>query len=309
MKIYYHRDFDGMASAAILTDALIQTQGYSDIPCEGINFDRTLDWQNFAYGEEFAVVDFHYHPRAKYWFDHHPTTFLEESQKENYRDTKYHFFDPQSPSCPPIITKHAQKHWGYNPPEHFTELIHWSDIIDSAGFDSAEQALFGEEDAIVISRALTCSPNYNFYDNIVEMMRKLSLEEISQQKSIQKCYKRSCKNRDNALENFNENILSENDNILLADLRSKKIRRDRFAPFFLHKNISFAVTLLPTRAGDHITVSSNPWNRPSTNIHLGNLMKKYGGGGHAYVGGCNPPNSHKAMRWAREIYSYLLEQI
>ncbi|MFT7517582.1 MAG: hypothetical protein ACI84O_001377 [Myxococcota bacterium] len=302
MKIYFHRDFDGMAAAAILADALAQSRGHDDVNWEGVNFDRTLEWENFALGEEFAVVDFHYHPRAAYWFDHHPTTFLDDQHKEAYVDSDTHCFDPTSPSCPPIILKHAKEHWGYQPPEHFIELEKWSNIIDAAGYDSAEHALFGTEPAMIVSRALTCSPNLQFHDTVVQLMRDKPLSEIAQHPIIEKCYKRSSKNRDNAIENFEANVLLDNGTALLADLRSKKIRRDRFAPFYLHPEIYFCVNLLPTRAGDHITVSSNPWNRPKTDFNLGELMKKYKGGGHKSVGGCNPPNSVTAMKWAREIY-------
>ena len=128
MKIYFHRDFDGMAAAAILADALATTRGHHDVSWEGVNFDRTLEWDNFASGEEFAVVDFHYHPRAKYWFDHHPTTFLDDSHQEQYSDDENRCFDPTAKSCPPIILRHAAEHWGYTPPAHFTELAKWSDI-------------------------------------------------------------------------------------------------------------------------------------------------------------------------------------
>ncbi len=302
MKIYFHRDFDGMAAAAILADALAKSRNHSEITWEGVNFDRTLEWESFANGEEFAIVDFHYHPRASYWFDHHPTTFLDEQHQRDYVDTDSHCFDPKSPSCPPIILQHAAQHWGYQAPEHFTELAKWSNIIDSAGFDSAEHALFGTEPALIVSRALTCSPNLQFHDTVVQLMRDQPLSQIAKHPVIEKCYARSSRNRDNAIDNFEDNIVLDNGTSLLADLRSKKIRRDRFAPFYLHPDLHFAVTLLPTRAGDHITVSSNPWNRPQTNFDLGELMKKYGGGGHQSVGGCNPSNGVTAMKWAREIY-------
>ncbi len=292
-----------MASAAILADALAKSRNHSDVSWEGVNFDRTLEWDNFALGEEFAVVDFHYHPRASYWFDHHPTTFLDQQHQDSYADSDTHCFDPSSPSCPPIILRHAAEHWGYTPPERFLELAKWSNVIDAAQFESAEHALFGDEPAIVISRALTCSPNLNFHDTVVQLMRDQSLSKTAKHPVIEKCFNRSSKNRDNALEKFDDNIIVANSTALLADLRSKKIRRDRFAPFYLHPDIHFAVTLLPTRAGDHITVSSNPWNRPKTDFDLGELMKKYQGGGHKAVGGCNPPNSVTAMKWAREIYN------
>ncbi len=302
LRIHYHRDFDGMASAAMLAEALIDTGRETEIDWLGLNFDKTLDWEDFSLNMRFAVVDFHYHPRASYWFDHHPTTFLDENHQEAYADSETMRFDPESPSCPPIIAAHSADHWGWEMPERFADLIHWSNIIDSAGFESAEQALFGFEPAIRISRALTCSPDYSFHDRMVGWMRNLSLEKIADNPQVDKCFSRSCSNRDNALENFTPNIRRQNERALMADLRSKKIRRDRFAPFYLYPDIQYSITVLPTRAGVHITIASNPWNRPTGGPHLGELMKKYGGGGHLGVGGCNPPDEETAMAWAKNLY-------
>ena len=302
MRIYYHRDFDGMASAAILADALEKSRGESQVRWAGVNFDRTLNWEDFAMGQQFAVVDFHYHPRAKYWFDHHPTTFLTDEDKATFTPDENRSFDPESPSCPPIILKHAIEHWGYEPPAHFAELSKWSDIIDAARFGTADQSLFGKEAAIRVSRALTCSPDLSFHDKVVGLMRDKPLLQVANDPTMDKCYERSCRNRDNALENFSANVQLRSATALFADLRSRKIRRERFAPFYLNPEIHYAVTLLPTRAGVHITVASNPWNRPKSDFHLGNEMKKYGGGGHQGVGGCNPPDEATALAWAHELY-------
>ena len=122
---------------------------------------------------------------------------------------------------------------------------------------------------------------------------------------VQRCYQRACKNRDSALISFPDTMLERTVTAMIADLRSKKIRRDRFSPFYLYPELLYAVTMLPTRAGVHITVASNPWNRPVNPVHLGELMKKYGGGGHLGVGGCNPPNQATAKQWAYEVYEVI----
>lgn len=302
MRIYYHRDFDGMASAAILADALEATGREREVRWAGVNFDRTLHWEEFALGQEFAVVDFHFHRRAKYWFDHHPTTFLTPEDEAAFAPSEFHAFDPTSPSCPPLVLRHAAEHWGYEPRAHFADLAHWSDIIDAARFGSAEQALFGAEPAIRVSRALTCAPDLSFHDKVVMLMRRSPLVQVANDPTVDRCYERSCRNRDNALANFDGTIRMRSATALMADLRSRRIRRERFAPFYLHPELTYAVTVLPTRAGVHITVASNPWNRPKKGIHLGELLKTYGGGGHEGVGGCNPPDEETAMAWAGELY-------
>jgi hypothetical protein len=308
LRIYYHRDFDGIAAAAILGQALEDVRGEEAVTWAGVNFDRTLDWKRFGAGERFAVVDFHYHPDAEYWFDHHPTTFLEAAHEQAYRPGPRACFDPESKSCPPIILRHAAEHWGWEPPAHFRDLAHWSDIIDSASFGSAEQALFGRDPALRIMRGLTCARNFDFHDRLVAMMRLAELADIAEDAEVAACAARAERNRDHALEAFPANIVDQTPTAVFADLRSKKIRRERFAAFYLYPNLKYAVTLLPTRAGVHITVASNPWNRPEGGPHLGHLMKDLGGGGHQGVGGCNPPSEALGFEWCQQLFAQLADQ-
>ncbi|KAA3607789.1 MAG: hypothetical protein DWQ01_11930 [Planctomycetota bacterium] len=304
LHIYYHRDFDGMCAAALLAAALEECDLEQELTWSGVNFDRTLNWDTFGIGKRFALVDFHFHPRADYWFDHHPTTFLNENFEKQYRANSRQRFDPEAQSCPPIILKHAEEEWNWKPSDRdrFLELCQWSDIIDSASFHSAKQALFGTEPALRIARALTCAPDFHFHDRVVYLLRHQSLLEVSCDEEIDRCFRRAEGNRDKALEAFPRTMLERTEFAMLADLRSKRIRRERFAPFYLYPELHYVVTLIPTRAGVHITAASNPWNRPAQGPHLGELMKRYGGGGHQGVGGVNPPDNPTAEAWAREIF-------
>src|SRR5881628_2983511 len=144
LTIHYHRDFDGMVSAAILSTILRERFG---LPAawRSVNYDQRANWLEFEAGRRFAIVDFHFHPRAEYWFDHHPTTFLTPALRAQYSPTDRWKWDEASPSCPPIILEHARAHWGYEVPERFVEMARWSDVIDAARFTDVEQALFGDD--------------------------------------------------------------------------------------------------------------------------------------------------------------------
>ena len=73
--IHYHRDFDGMVSAAVLAWMLERKTGERPT-WRSVNYDQREDWLGFQAGKRFAIVDFHFHPRAEFWFDHHPPPFL-----------------------------------------------------------------------------------------------------------------------------------------------------------------------------------------------------------------------------------------
>ena len=79
------------------------------------------------------------------------------------------------------------------------------------------------------------------------------------------------------------------------------MRRERFAPFYHHPDIYYAVGVIPTRSGFHVTCGENPWNTPTKGLHVGEMMEAYGGGGHRAVGGANPPDLEETRRIATEV--------
>ena len=118
LTVFYHRDFDGMCAGAILTH-ILRDRGEQGVRLESVNYDQRTDWENFSSGERFAIVDFHFHPRAEYWFDHHPTTFLSPALRESYEPSEHWAWDETSPSCPPMILAHASSTGGTRPRSAF----------------------------------------------------------------------------------------------------------------------------------------------------------------------------------------------
>jgi hypothetical protein len=299
LRIRYHRDFDGMVSGAVLAH-ILQEQGEKPL-LKSVNYDERAGWETFEEGRRFALVDFHFHPRAEYWFDHHPTTFLSEELRAQYEPSERRNWDEESPSCPPLILRHAQEHFGYEPPDRFMEAAHWSDIIDAARFESVDQAIFGEDPALRLMRALTASPNPAWVDELATALITESLSDVALRADVEKVYGRAARNRDKALDQFPPTVLWNRGGVLFYDAASSKIRRERFAPFYHHPEVSYAVGVIPTRAGFHITCGENPWKQPTNGVHVGEMMEEYGGGGHRAVGGANPPSLAEAKRLGEEV--------
>lgn len=298
--IHYHRDFDGMVSAAVLATILTSERG-ERVTWKSVNYDQRDHWEDFEAGRRFAIVDFHFHPRAEFWFDHHATTFLSEELRQQYAPSDRWQWDATSPSCPPLILRHAANHWGYAIAARFDEMAVWSDIIDAARYASVEQAVFGEDPALRIARALTVSPNPDWIDELVLAMTTGTLTDVAARADVERAHLRASKNRDRALEQFPPTVAWKKDGVLLFDASSNQIRRERFAAFYHHPDIHYSVGVIPTRAGYHVSAGENPWNPPSTEAHIGEIMETYGGGGHRAVGGANPPTLDDARRVAAEV--------
>ena len=308
LVIHYHRDFDGMVSAAVLAAVLEEVAG-EEPAWQSVNYDQRRDWSGFEQGRRFAIVDFHFHPRAEYWFDHHPTTFLSPELREQYAPSERWRWDETSPSCPPLILRHAAEHWKYEAPDRFVEMARWSDVIDAARYTSVDQAIFGDEPALRIARALTAAPNMEFVDVLVGAMRNGTLDEIADRDDVEKAHQRASRNRDRALEQFPPTVQWRRSGVICYDASSSQIRRERFAAFYHYPDIVYSVGVIPTRSGFHVTCGENPWNLPEGGVHVGELMERYGGGGHRAVGGANPESLEDARRVANEIGEILVEAL
>lgn len=308
LTVYYHRDFDGMCAGAILT-RILRDRGESQVRLESVNYDQRTDWTNFASGARFAIVDFHFHPRAEYWFDHHPTTFLTPELRAKFAPSERWAWDEGSPSCPPLILEHAARHWGYEAPERFRDMAIWSDIVDAARFESVEQAVFGDEPALRLMRSLTVAPHTGWVDELAEALVELSLEDVARRDDVERAHQRASRNRDRALEQFPPTVQWKRGGVVFYDASSGKIRRERFAPFYHHPEILYSVGVIPTRSGFHITCGENPWNPPPNPVHVGEIMERYGGGGHRQVGGANPPSLAAARDAGREVAEQLVAHL
>ena len=304
LRIHYHRDFDGMVSAAVLAKILAETHD-EKVVWSSVNYDQRRDWKAFGGSERFAIVDFHFHPAAEYWFDHHPTTFLTPELRAAYEPTDRWAWDETSPSCPPLILRHAKEYWGYEAPERFIDMAKWSDVVDAARFRDVEQAIFGDEPALRITRSMTAAPSREYPDELVGAMVDGTLEEVANSPEVEKAHNRAARNRDKALEQFPNTVISIADSVLHYDASSSKIRRERFAPFYHHPDIHYAVGVIPTRSGFHVTAGENPWNPPTGGLHLGEMMEKHQGGGHRAVAGANPPDLEAARALAAECAELL----
>jgi hypothetical protein len=309
LRIHYHRDFDGMVSAAILAHALAESRGERELGWAGLNYDQRSDWENFERGRRFAIVDFHFHPRAEYWFDHHPTTFLSDELRRRYAPDERWRLDESALSCPPIILEHAARHWGYEPPERFREMARWSDVIDAARFADVEQALFGDDPALRVSRALAAAPEPTWSDTLVRDMIPGTLAEVARRPDVDRAWQRAARNRDLALRQFPPTVQATELGVVHYDASSNKIRRERFAAFFHHADARYAVGVIPTRSGFHVTVGQNPWRPPPDGPHLGEVMERHGGGGHRGVGGANAASLEDARRIAEQVARELRQHL
>ena len=240
-------------------------------------------------GDDNACVDFRFSsdPRMKWWFDHHPTAFQPAALREVYEraHSPSWFFDPSAPSCAGLIRRALAAGWQWSPPPHLADAVAWADKIDAAQFASAEDAVALTTPAQRLAAWLAHGRTHLDTAHYVQWLSKSSLAEVATRPEIAPELAKVEAERAKEIESV-KRIGRWRDHVIVFDrIDDPGARSPGFLGYLLFPQCQYAVT--GTRAADSIkiTVGHNPWSKDTRSLDIGGLCAKYGGGGHAVVGG------------------------
>ena len=325
--LYYHNDFDGRASAAVIL-AFFKTTG--DRVGRFVPMDYTVkpQWirEDFFkhYSNPFGlaqgkwkknppiIVDFLYHPKAAVWFDHHHTTFMKEAWQRAFKASELRAWDKDAPSCCGLVLKHLEKTAGFKPPAHLKELAKWLDIIDSAAYKSAAQTIELKDSAIQINAFLE---HYKRGGNklvwLIKLLSEQPMSEIVKDARVRAGMRELEKQKKRDIAFYKDHI--ENiGKVIFADLTTYHGADFRFAPYYLSPSSRYGLvfkkkndSLHKGKSVFHISLGVNPWRKKESKIDMGNILRRYGGGGHKNVGGLELPTRVDVEKAKTEILEYL----
>jgi hypothetical protein len=312
---YHGNCFDGVVSAAILT-RFFGERAYpgQEVSYLGLAHSRTdpygEDHAAFFSAEVNAVVDFRYSssPRLTWWCDHHQTTFIRPTDRDHLAAdrTGRKCFDPSAPSCAGLLARWLARQHGFSV-EAFEDHVRWADVIDSASFASPTQAVELREPALQLMSLLEAAPEMELTESLIRGLSLDTLERVHAEPRIRQALVPVLEEHTRTIELFRARLLVER-GVAYFDLARDGVEGfNKFIPYYLVPELSYTVglTVSPKRA--KISVGSNPWNRPSPLLNLGELCGRYGGGGHAVVGAVTLPSSEEetARQAALEIVEIL----
>ena len=81
-----------------------------------------------------------------------------------------------------------------------------------------------------------------------------------------------------------------------------------YVPYYLYPKASYAIRFHPFPGKPtlfHVNVGANPWRRAENKKNIGELLRKYGGGGHKNVGGVEIKSRTATLRAIGEIVTFL----
>lgn len=320
LQVLYHGNcFDGVVSAAIFTRfyaervdprAVVRYRGMGHSHADPYGADHAAVFD----ADVNAVVDFRYSPspRLDWWCDHHQTTFLRPEDEEQLRrdGSGRKRYDPEAPSCAGLLCGWLAEAHGLDNAA-LREHVRWADVIDAARFVSPSQAVELREPALQLMTLLEAASSALDAASLVEsMIRGLargSIEEVWREAEVQRALRPVLVEHERAIGLFRAHLQIEQ-GVAFFDLTDAAVDGfNKFIPYYLAQGLRYTVgvTASPRRA--KVSVGSNPWERPAPLVNLGELCRRYGGGGHATVGAVSlpPDRREEARQAAREIAALL----
>lgn len=283
--LYFHAPcFDGITSAALLVDFLRHHQEATGFELHTVNYHLNSTWAQLELVAPAAVVDFLYHPGAEIWFDHHATTFLTPSLERDFarRPDSLRAYDSRATSCAILLWHHLFKTFGFRT-EALAETVLAADRIDSARYESAEEALYSDAPAMRVNASLALGEIERYSKSLVYAFLESRLAEVADSPEVSTRYQQYKVLRDLGLDRFRAKARLESDGIVVFAVDGAGVLVNRYAPFYYFPEAFYSLGVVHQGAEGKITAMRNPW-RSFESVPLGKVMRPFGGGGHQRVG-------------------------
>ncbi|OOB78291.1 MAG: exopolyphosphatase [Epulopiscium sp. Nuni2H_MBin001] len=282
MKLITRSDFDGLACAALLKVAGI---------IDHWEFAHPKDLQDglVEVGPDDCLANVPYVEGCGLWFDHH----CSEHERADLAG-KYNGESRDSPSCARIIYEY------YGGAEKFPNLesMMWAvDKVDSANLTIDEIQnppkwillgfLMDPRTGLGRWRKFTIS-NYVLMEKLIDCCITMDIDEIMLMPDIKERIEVYWEQNEKFIEMVRKYTHVDGD-VIITDLRGVDpiYTGNRFLIYSMYPKQNISVWIVSGRGGlgCSCAVGYSVLNRTS-NVNVGSLMLKYGGGGHKAVGTC-----------------------
>jgi hypothetical protein len=306
--------FDGFCSAAIFArfyrdyvdpNATFRHRGLSHNdpgPIDSAHFDSDVH----------AIVDFRYsdHPKLDWWFDHHRSAFPTPEDRAHFHrhQSTQRQWDPKAPSCAGFIAKKLEETHGFDP-RPIASIVHWADIIDAARFPTPEFVVRPTEPALQLMHACAHLDDGTLAEQVIAGLAAGDIKAVARLPMIQELFATLQHNLDESMV-WMKTSMERTKVVAFVNYEDRPCTPGlKFAPYLLEPDMTYAIAMTKGAGFMKLLVGSNPW-RPEARKHdISKICERYGGGGHAVVGGISLPNAspEDGMKIAREIIQTLTE--
>lgn len=282
MNLITRSDFDGLACGALLLEAGI---------VDSYTFAHPKDIQDglVPVTENDVLANVPYAQGCGLWFDHHSSENERLALEGKYKGESRH-----TPSCARIIYEY---YGGKERFPQFDDLMEAVDKVDSANLTLDEILtpkgwiligfLMDPRTGLGRFRNFTIS-NYQLMEKLLICCRTMTTQEILNMPDIKERIELYYEQAEKFKEMISKHTRVEG-NVIITDLRGVETiyTGNRFIIYCLYPEQNMSAWIVSGRGGKgcSVAVGYSVVNRTS-NVNVGKLMLKYGGGGHRAVGTC-----------------------
>ncbi|UDN57818.1 exopolyphosphatase [Clostridioides sp. ES-S-0010-02] len=282
MRLITRSDFDGLVCGALLKEAGI---------IDDWKFAHPKDLQDglVEVTENDCLANVPFVEGCGLWFDHHSSEFERNELKGRYRGESR-----IAPSCARIIYEY---YGGNEKFSHFNEMLEAVDKVDSGNLTIEEVQnptgwiligyLMDPRTGLGRWRNFTIS-NYQLMEKLIDACRTLDTEEILNLSDVKERIEVYFEQTDKFKEMVAKYTRTEGD-VIISDLRGVEpiYTGNRFMIYSMYSEQNISAWIVNGKGGKgcSVAVGYSILNRTS-NVDVGSLMLKYGGGGHKAVGTC-----------------------
>lgn len=304
--------FDGLVSAALFTHLLDALEGralrFNYLACGYGHGQRRPD-RALAEADIAAILDYRYSASSHltWFFDHHPTAFENETARQHFEQragsqTERLFYDPAVGSCSRLIAETATERFGLDL-SHLGPLIAWADRVDTASFDSPEQAVDPTSPVMQLVSVVEHYGDDRLIKRLVPRLLGEPLEEVARSAEIQRLHAPIASRHRDFRARVKRNA-ERRGRVVLVDLTDKPLEViGKFVTYALYPDSTYSVVVGLLKTGVKISVGYNPWSGRSLDTDISKICARFGGGGHPVVGGIAFASTEleRARAVAREI--------
>jgi hypothetical protein len=268
-------------------------------------------------GDENAIVDFKYStsPRITWWFDHHQSAFLSPQDHQHYLACKQdplcgarRYLDADYTSCTGFLAHIASTRFGFDAAP-VAELIYWANIVDGARYESADSAVEMAAPAMKLTLIIEATSDANFIPRLIPLLTEMPLADVLTQPFVATLLPPLLERHKESIKLIKSRS-EERDSTIFFDITDHPLEGfNKFIPYYLHPNATYAIGLSKSSFRTKVSVGSNPWTKvdPARMVNLAEICERYGGGGHARVGAISfpPDQTEQARAAAAEIVAEL----
>ena len=291
-RIITHNDFDGVASAAICSQAL------------GVNYliftgPRAILDNKLSVTQQDVVCDLPCPMEVGLWFDHHEGNLEELQTRQIDTENIPGKFETRD-SCASVVYEYFRSDHDF--PEHFEQLVRETDIIDSFNYASIDE--WRQEtpahiiDATIRIQEESAERKWQYLRQLVAHMKKFPLEHITKMPSVKKRYHQYRQEEDRMLELLKDDITflpqDEAHDLIIIDLtrHNHRPRIVKNLAYLFHPEAKAVIEVKnvfehQTKTNDLVFAMSLSlhYNQQLHAKHIGNIMRDLNiGGGHAGAG-------------------------